>query len=59
MREKRGLANQESPAWTVEEIALLGTAPDPALARQLGRTAHAVAVKRFKLKIPRFHKQGD
>src|SRR4051794_8732937 len=31
------------PLWTAEDIALLGTAPDEAIARRTGRTPEAVA----------------
>jgi hypothetical protein len=38
--------------WTAEEVALLSTLPDSALAKRLGRTAKAVRAKRQKLEIP-------
>jgi hypothetical protein len=38
--------------WSAEEIALLGTLHDGALARQLGRTLYSVAAKRRALRIP-------
>jgi hypothetical protein len=37
--------------WTPEQLALLGTRPDEQLAEQLGRTAHAVRLKRTRLGI--------
>lgn len=38
-------------AWTEEELALLGTDSDAAVAARIGRTQIAVAAKRRKLKI--------
>ena len=40
------------PAWTAEELALLGTMPDEDLAKQLGRTVEAVRVQRTRRDIP-------
>jgi hypothetical protein len=39
------------PHWTEEELALLGTAPDEEIARQIGRTERSVYLKRWKLGI--------
>src|SRR6266478_5590203 len=44
----------QSPEWTVEEQALLGTMPDAELAKGLGRTFWAVRVRRNRLGIPPF-----
>lgn len=45
-------ANKSSArAWTSTEIDLLGTAPDKAVAKQIGRTTMAVTLKRSKLCI--------
>ena len=41
----------ENAAWTPREIKLLGTKPDPEIARQIGRTEDAVSLKRSKLGI--------
>jgi hypothetical protein len=41
------------PLWTAEDIALLGTAPDRDVARQVGRTPNAVRVMRDRLGVPR------
>ncbi|WP_165227539.1 hypothetical protein [Aquisphaera insulae] len=38
--------------WTDEEIALLGTAPDPIIAKRLGIPRHNVESKRRRLGIP-------
>ena len=42
----------ETRRWRVDEIALLGTAPDRVVAWRLGRTERAVQNKRKKLRIP-------
>jgi hypothetical protein len=42
------------PVWTEEEIALLGTAPDPEIARKIGRGLKGVRSKRLNLGIPPF-----
>jgi hypothetical protein len=41
-------------AWAPEEVALLGTLPDPEVARRTGRTAGSVHGKRRDLQIPPF-----
>jgi hypothetical protein len=51
-REKMGLPNLESRAWTPEELSQLGTATDARVAERIGRTASAVAQKRIALAIP-------
>jgi hypothetical protein len=40
------------PRWTPQELALLGTMPDDALAAQIGKTPGAVRQKREELGIP-------
>jgi hypothetical protein len=40
-----------APAWTDEELALLGTAPDKDLAKQIGKTRDAVRAQRRRQKI--------
>lgn len=40
--------------WTAEQLALLGTADDEAVAARVGRTRSAVRAKRSKRKIPAF-----
>jgi DNA-binding transcriptional regulator YdaS (Cro superfamily) len=45
---------RSSYRWRPEEIELLGTAPDSELAARLGRSAHAVKMKRRELAIPAF-----
>jgi hypothetical protein len=40
--------------WNVEQLALLGTAPDEAIASRIGRTAVAVRVMRIRRGIPSF-----
>jgi hypothetical protein len=45
-------AGNGRPAWTKQELVLLGTAPDAEVAARIGRTANAVRVKRTKLRIP-------
>ena len=42
------------PDWTADELALLGTGTDRAVAEKIGRTWTAVAQKRAALKVPRF-----
>ena len=39
------------PAWTAEELALLGTAADEVIAERIGRTVGAVMQKRQALRI--------
>ena len=39
-------------AWTVDQIALLGTADDKHIAEKLHRTVNAMRLKRERLKIP-------
>lgn len=53
-RRKRRPAPGRSmaPLWTREETSLLGTRPDAELARLLGRSVIAVALRRSRLKIP-------
>jgi hypothetical protein len=41
-------------AWTTDQIALLGTDHDKAIAKKLGRSVNAVTVKRVKLHIRAF-----
>jgi hypothetical protein len=45
---------QGNGGWTDDEIALLGTDTDAAVAKKLGRSRHAVRSKRSKLKVPTF-----
>jgi hypothetical protein len=57
MRCQLGIARSRPPGqpdhyWSEEEIALLGTATDAEVARQLGRTWSAVRDKRRGLGIP-------
>jgi hypothetical protein len=40
------------PRWTPQELALLGTLPDDAVAAQLGKTPGAVSLMRRRLGIP-------
>jgi hypothetical protein len=40
------------PAWTAEQVALLGTMPDEEVASQIGRSVRAVRLKREKMGIP-------
>jgi hypothetical protein len=40
------------PAWTAEQIALLGTTPDEEVAAKVGRSVAAVRLKREKMGIP-------
>jgi hypothetical protein len=49
------MADKKSPPWTAKEITLLGTMPDPELARRLGRTRSAVQLKRHRRGIRMFH----
>ena len=51
LRQHGRVHTRRSNAWTAAEDALLGTAPDAALAPQLGRTAAAVAQRRRRLGI--------
>jgi len=44
--------------WTPEEMALLGTMPDSAVAKKTGRLLCNVHFKRTSLKIPPFCKQN-
>jgi hypothetical protein len=44
----------ESGGWTAEQLALLGTDHDEAVAKRLGRTLSAVTSKRVALKVPAF-----
>ena len=46
------ITGYHGPLWTPEDIALLGTIPDEAVARRTGRTAGAVRQKREELGIP-------
>lgn len=46
-------------AWTAEQVALLGTAEDAAIAYTIGRRVNAVALNRHRLGVPRFtHRVG-
>ena len=57
MRVKRcelGIPNPSGPAWTAEELELLGTAPDAEVAEKIGRTEGAVTLKHCRLRIPTF-----
>lgn len=46
-----------SPAWSRQEIALLGTMPGPEVVRRIGRSVMAVRLKRQKLQIePPLHR---
>ena len=47
-----GIHIERRDAWTPEEEALLGKAPDLEVARKLGRTRGAVTMRRTTLKIP-------
>jgi hypothetical protein len=40
------------PRWTLEQLRMLGTAPDAVVATRIGRTALAVRVMRDRLGIP-------
>lgn len=51
---ENGRTVQRRDAWKPEEDALLGTAPDQALADRVGRTEKAVAARRQQLGIPRY-----
>jgi trehalose utilization protein len=44
--ERNPMTERKSPPWTAKELALLGTMPDPELARRLGRTRASVKLKR-------------
>ena len=50
-REELGIPNPASRKWTAEELALLATAGDAEVARQTGRTAWAVYLKRKALRV--------
>lgn len=49
---QRGSGNRKP--WTPQEDALLGTIPDPQLAKQLGRAQSNVGIRRRALGIPAF-----
>jgi hypothetical protein len=42
------------PRWTTQQLQLLGTDTDEAVAAQIGRTPNAVRIMRHQLNIPRF-----
>jgi hypothetical protein len=44
--------------WTTEDIALLGTDTDVAIAKKTGRTQPSVLQKRMSLGIPKFNNKG-
>jgi hypothetical protein len=44
----------KSPDWTPQELALLGKMPDAELAKRLGRTVGAVALRRSRLNIANY-----
>ncbi|MCE9563938.1 MAG: hypothetical protein K8U57_18000 [Planctomycetes bacterium] len=44
--------------WSVEQLSLLGTDTDQAVAEKLGRTEEAVRLKRSRLKIPLFNRRS-
>jgi len=46
-RRKLPAPQPAAPRWTRQEEALLGTEPDEAIARRLGRTFHAVRHRRI------------
>jgi hypothetical protein len=47
--------HSERRFWTAQEDRRLGTASDSEIARKINRTLIAVQLRRYKLKIPRFH----
>jgi hypothetical protein len=51
MRLRLGIPNPAANSWTAEDIALLGTLPDEAVAARLGRSRTAVTQKRCQLGI--------
>src|SRR5579863_8507863 len=53
-RRRKGRRLRASNRFQEWEIALLGTAPDPVIARQIGRAPSSVACKRRKLGIAAF-----
>src|SRR5262249_3579300 len=46
------LGSRLTPAWTAEQLALLGTIPDEELAAKIGRTPNAIRLKRERMGIP-------
>jgi hypothetical protein len=51
-REELGIPNPAANTWTAEDIALLGTLPDEAVAARLGRSRAAVTQKRCQPGTP-------
>jgi hypothetical protein len=48
-----------APAWTAEELALLGTAPDAEVAKRIGKSRDAVRAQRGRLNIAPAGKCGN
>jgi hypothetical protein len=44
-------ARRFAPAWTTDELALLGTMPDENLAKRIGKTRDAVRAQKRRQKI--------
>jgi hypothetical protein len=51
-RKKVRRGRWDETGWTAEQLALLGTDHDEAIAKKIGRTRNAVTCKRTELKIP-------
>jgi hypothetical protein len=52
IRRNQGRHLPHATTWTAAQLALLGTLPDAAVARRIGKTRNAVRSKRSKLRIP-------
>jgi|SRR5579864_6124697 len=52
-------SHRNPPAWTAEELALLGTDSDDVIAQRIGRTANAVRIMREQLGISRPKYRAD
>jgi hypothetical protein len=46
-------------AWTADQVALLGTDDDKAIAKRIGRSENAVRLKRERLKITRWRNRVE
>jgi hypothetical protein len=53
-RKKVRRGRWDETGWTTEQLALLGTDHDEAIAKKIGRTPNAVTCKRTRRRIPAF-----